>query len=601
MTEFAVETAANDRALAREQFKSITNNLRRNWSRVLVCDLFLFWLLYRYAPSAWAWGWLIAITAVQAARAISSRRLDTASIDPADAMVRLDRWFLAVGIVRAAYVVLPFSVATASVAQHLSTVLLLGLAAGGVTSVGGRLSAYLYWGIPVHAALAAAWMWRLDFEGVVLGLLILWLASTLFQFVRDERRLLTESVQMRNENAELVVSLREARDTALLAVEARTRFFASASHGLRQPLHALSMQVATLGFASTEPKVAQTVLQLERSLGHANALLEGLIDMSRLDAHNFQPQRKHFPFSDIADALQTEFALDADRLGLELVVTPSAIHLHTDPDLLLRVLRNLVGNALRFTETGSVQIRAVDTPLGTAALEVRDTGIGIAPSEQVRVFEEFYQLSNSGRDRSKGLGLGLSIVDRICKLLGHRLTLESTPGVGSVFRIEVPLGSTTPSLGLPISVPPRSWNTLPDVLVVDDELAIVEATLGAFEHLGWTGRGATSSAIALALLAIGWRPTVLLIDMRLGGDNGLDLASEVHRVYGPTATIIVTGESSPAQLVALRDSGLAWVHKPINIATLIEVVFEQLKKVGVNDEEQSGVAISPGGSTAQSS
>ena len=584
-------TIADLAAMDREQFKLISTGVSHNLSRVIVCDVFLLWLLLSHAHNWLGWVWFALITAAQFYRRWQVRHMIAMGIDATTAMRKLDWLFLLVGVLRASFIPLVFVDASAQTAQHLTTIVMLGLAAGGVTSVAGRMRSYLFWSAPVYAALVIAWLSIATVDAVVLALLIAWMASTLLQFVREAYRTLSESIAIRAENVELVATLRVARDTALSAVEARTRFFAAASHDLRQPLHAMSMHVATLGLKA-DGAVAETVAQLERSIGHANTLLEGLIDMSQLDSGTVAPKSRHFRASDLGEALDGEFSEDASRLGLAFNVSMPEVWLTGDPDLLLRMLRNLVGNAIRFTPSGSVSVELIGDAGNSVDIVVRDTGVGIPDSENTRVFEEFYQLGNPGRDRSRGLGLGLSIVKRLGDLLDVPVRMDSNVGVGTAFTLSVPRYRGEQPQPAPRSNRTRGpLSQAVEVLVVDDEQPIVDGTIAAFTEINWGCRGATDASAALALLDNGWRPNVLLVDMRLGATSGLDLLNELESRIGSCVAIVITGESSPAQMSALRASGRAFIHKPVSMPVLVEMILAQLQSRGETDEKESGVVI----------
>ena len=243
-------------------------------------------------------------------------------------------------------------------------------------------------------------------------------------------------------NEDLVQQLRSQVDVAARANQEKTRFLASAAHDLRQPLHALGMFCATLDQRLQDTPERPLVRNMMSAIESLEESFGAMLDISRLDAGVVQPLPQTFPIRDIFRRLYQQFGGDAEARNLALRFRATRRIVRSDPLLLERVLANLVQNALRYTRNGGVLVAARRNP-GGVALEVWDTGPGIADDKKEMIFREFYQIENPERDRSRGLGMGLAIVQRICPLLGHPLELRSTVGKGSVFRVVVPAGDIT--------------------------------------------------------------------------------------------------------------------------------------------------------------
>lgn len=239
--------------------------------------------------------------------------------------------------------------------------------------------------------------------------------------------------------AQATLALREKKEEAEAATRDKTRFLAAATHDLRQPTHALGLLVARLSQLPHDPQARHLILQLEAAVRSTQRLLDALLDLSQLESHRDQVQTSPFALSDLLDALRLNFAPVALEQGLQLRVRPTVHGVRSDPVLLYRILLNLVSNALRHTRSGGVlvacRLRQHD---GVVRIEVWDSGVGIAPEHQADIFKEFFQIGNPERDRHKGLGLGLTIVQRTAHLLGHRLDVCSLPGQGSRFSLELP-------------------------------------------------------------------------------------------------------------------------------------------------------------------
>ena len=256
---------------------------------------------------------------------------------------------------------------------------------------------------------------------------------------------MVERLQSHRDELELrihqaTLNLHDKIEEAQMATQAKTRFLAAASHDLRQPTHALGMFVARLAQLKHNTEARHLIESLERSVQALQDMLDGLLDLSRLETGVVQAQIRAFSLNMIFDQLRADFSLVAVEKGLRLRIKASDVVVLSDPALLQRILLNLLDNALRYTLHGWVLLACRRTADGKQVrIEVRDTGIGIAPEHHADIFNEFYQVNNVARDRSKGMGLGLNIVARATQLLGHRLQMRSRPGQGTCFSLELPL------------------------------------------------------------------------------------------------------------------------------------------------------------------
>jgi two-component system, sensor histidine kinase len=281
------------------------------------------------------------------------------------------------------------------------------------------------------------------------------------------------STRLTLENQDLVRELRVQKEAAELANVAKSKFIATASHYLRQPVHALGLLAGALQGHAMNDDMRRLVGQIGGSVAAMDGLFDSLLDISRLDAGVVETQIEGFPIQPVLERVCRDYLAEAETKGLRLVWNRCSAIVRTDPFLLERILRNLVSNAVRYTDRGSI---VVGCRRGNRLrLEVWDTGRGIPLEQQGQVFREFFQLETPGRDRAKGLGLGLAIVDRLAKLLDCAVTLRSQPGKGSVFMISVALAQSqclgVPSpQGAPMFVMPRGL-----ILVIDDDPVIQSA------------------------------------------------------------------------------------------------------------------------------
>ncbi|MBI3433353.1 MAG: response regulator [Hydrogenophilales bacterium] len=369
---------------------------------------------------------------------------------------------------------------------------------------------------------------------------------------------------------EATADLAAKKDMAERANQAKSRFFAAASHDLRQPLHALSLFVAALKARNQQPESETLIDNIEASTAAMELLFNALLDISRLDAGTIEAHPVHFPLQKMLLDLDHQFSALAAEKQLRLRFRPCDVILYSDPLLIERILANLIANAIRYTDDGGVLV-ACRRRGRMARLSVIDTGRGIPPDQQESVFQEFVQLHNPARDRSKGLGLGLAIVSRLGRLLGHRVDLRSRPGHGSVFSIDVPCGDA--SLIQP-PTPASAPGPLPTdalVLLVDDESAILRGMAELFDN--WqidlvTAHSANEAEHWLA--SIGRVPDVIVSDYRLPDDtDGIEVITRLRQKFGrDIPAILVTGDTAPDTILRISKAGIPLLHKPLRPAKL---------------------------------
>ena len=323
--------------------------------------------------------------------------------------------------------------------QFVVLLVTIGLAFTSTYLAAPWLPAYRAFVYPTFILSAVPFLLAGDVWHFVIGLGTLGCLPLVLRYARRLCRSLRSSIGVRLQNAELVEELRAQKKAAEEANVAKSRFLAVASHDLRQPLHALQLFVQALEDITLPTHAQQLVANVRRSVDSMEELFDALLDISRLDAGNVHARLETIPLAELFDRLSFEYAQVARQKGLGLTVMKTSAYVRSDPTLLARIVRNLVANAVRYTERGCVMIgcRRQGERL---RIEVWDTGPGIAPDKHAEVFQEFAQLGNPERDRRKGLGLGLAIVDRLARLLGHEVRLRSIVGRGSVFSVTVPRG-----------------------------------------------------------------------------------------------------------------------------------------------------------------
>jgi signal transduction histidine kinase len=369
---------------------------------------------------------------------------------------------------------------------------------------------------------------------------------------------------------EATAELRQRKDEAERANVAKSRFLAAASHDLRQPMHALGLFIAELAQQTHAPASRRLVERIAASAEAMENLLDSLLDISKLDAGVLQPSIRTFAVQPILERIAAEQGPVARAKGLRLKARPTGDWIQSDPVLFERILANLVSNAVRYSDRGGVLV-ACRRRGPKLRVEVRDSGVGIAPDAQEIVFQEFVQIDNPERSRDKGLGLGLAIVRRLTDLLGHGLMLRSQPGRGSVFSIDVPLAA--PEADSHASATERQPGDLAGVRVVlvDDDPLALAGMQSLLESWGCAVIAATGSEELNAVLEQAPLPPELVIsDFRLQGTaNGIDIIRTTRARFGPDLpAVLISGDTGADTLRRAQAEGLPLLHKPVRPARL---------------------------------
>ncbi|MFS8039571.1 ATP-binding protein [Xanthobacter sp. AM11] len=370
-------------------------------------------------------------------------------------------------------------------------------------------------------------------------------------------------------NAELA----DAKNLAERASRAKTRFLAQAGHDLLQPLYAARLTLSALDEVQTSDEGHRLTLRVERALFTSESLLKSLLDISQLDAGVVIPQVSTVALGQLLSDLANDFAPIAHLRNLDLRVVPSSVHVSTDPLMLKRILQNLVSNALRYTEKGRVLV-GVRHRHDWIRIEVIDTGSGIPKDQHCAIFDEFHRGKGAASEPEVvGLGLGLSIVQRLIRTLGHRLALESEVGRGSKFSVELP---RTEGLPLPLAQPfedhPSQGRGLSGALVVviDNDSAVREATAELIKR--WDCKAVPIcdlSEMEEVVAQRGRAPDLLLVDYHLDHGSGLDAIAAVHASCGvDVPAIVVTADYSEETEARVAAAGIELLRKPVKPAEL---------------------------------
>jgi len=399
-----------------------------------------------------------------------------------------------------------------------------------------------------------------------------------------ERRVEERTSELMQEIAErraVEAALEIAKNQAEEANRSKDRFLAAASHDLLQPLSAARLMVATLLERAMRPENRGLVENIHVALSGADDLLSDLLDISKLDAGGVTPQVSEVAVGPLLESMATEFGPLAKAAGLGLRVLPCRQVVRTDAHLLRRTLRNLVSNAIRYTGQGRVLLgcrRAGDM----LRFEVWDTGIGIPQDRLTKIFEEFHREGRAARIHARGAGLGLAIVERIARVLGHPVSVRSAVGKGSVFTLSVPLVASPAAL--PVAALPDGEDDLAGVavLAVDNDESVLTGLTALLRQWDCEVLPATDPDQAIAeALRHGFVPDLLIADFHLDeGAIGVDFVRSARRALGSTVpAIIVTADRSAEVRDRVEREGLHLLPKPVKPAKLRALLSHALKKV----------------------
>ena len=588
-----------------ERVRLLESNTRNIVLGTCVCAACVTVLLDGRLDRAWLWGWLAALFGLSGWRlwtVLSSRS------GPVDADVVHRRLRLATvhaSLSGGLWGLLGHVAVSASdpVATLVAAMTLTGLV-GGATAVVSHLPRVYRTYTFLIVAPAAAGLALTDGPAELRGVAAMLVLYLLFSWgaARAIGRAVTQSIELRLRNADLVHGLTDAQELASalqrrtadalenerLAHRAKSRFLAAASHDLSQPLHSLRMRASTLRLQAGDGPLARTADGIEQSAVVLGDLFGAILDLSQLDAGTLEANRRPVRLDALLARLEAELRPVARERGLGFEVDPTDACVDTDPVMLERVLRNLLANALRYTERGTVRLGVGPGPgaRGPSGNRVRlrviDTGPGIPIHQRERAFEEFVQLARPAgdeglehdeRDRGEGIGLGLSIVRRMAGLLDVRLALGDTPGGGTTIELDVPRGVDRRRRADGSAAPRRGAaadeRTL---LVIDDEASVRDAMTLYLEERGCTVIAVGSGAEALEVLdEIGRAPDGIVCDYRLRGDErGTDAIARVRARCGAgVPALLVTGDADVAERPDVRDSGLPLLTKPCDPAELL--------------------------------
>lgn len=553
--------------------------------QILLTAVVVAAIVWRDVPTPWVLGWFAAVIASREWRAAALARMAADRARPIAARLRATvHWNVLIGACNGSAAL--FMARLDPTLDAVLTMILVSWGAGAVSTSATVMPAFLAYAGLLFVPTAAMWLVAGGWLGGGVAALVLMFFGVQTRFARRNLQTFEESFGIRAENQALATSLEFeraqlaiARDQAVRANNDKSRFLAGASHDLRQPLQAMALNVGALRHVAMAPDARAIVEVVDSSLEQLRAMLDALLDVSKLDAGVVVAQPQRVQIDRLLTAVMASFgaAAAARRVALH-TDCPPGLAVRTDPDLLRRMLANLVDNAIKFSPAGGqveVRVRTQD-PLDASdagvELTVQDSGPGIAPENHRLVFEDLVQLqaTGSGTAPAVGHGLGLGIVRRMAELLGVPVELESRLGAGACFRLRLPRAAPVGADGCEGDGTGAPWSLAGRcVLVLEDDPMVRGAYLNALGAMGCRVLSAATLDEALAQVD---EPDAVVLDCRLGGGvSGFDAAGRLRAQRGaqPALPIVmVTADTDPAVVEAARRQALPLLRKPVDDQTL---------------------------------
>jgi len=574
-----------DQAILAEQVRVLYIEGQRLILTGVAAALILVWVLWDHVLHGVLLGWLAVFGVYSVARAGMARAYRHRAANDTDHRLWLRRvqWALAVGGSIWAAACFLFYVPDRIEYQLFLVTMLLGAVVSGLLTLAVYLPAYLTFVTPFVAATAIRYghggdplHWGIALAAVVILFLFI-------NFARFIQNTFVESLRLRMTLAQRNRDLAERNREVELANLAKSRFLAAASHDLRQPLHALNLFAAQLRDQTDPTERARLVARIDAAIDSMNELFNALLDISKLDAGVLVPDISEFPVGHLLSRIETTFAATAREKGLRLRVMQSRAWVRTDAILLERILLNLVSNAIRYTSHGGIIVgcrRRGDS----VRIEVWDSGIGLAEDHHRNIFAEFYQVGAATPGQRAGMGLGLSIVDGLCRLLDHPIDLTSRPGEGSRFAVSVPWASARqPPVESAVTFDTIANPTQDKLIVViDDDALVLDGMRGLLQ--GWGCRVVTAGSDDAALAGLAAHqgyPNLVISDYFLAnGRTGVDVIERLRSAFAaPIPAFLISGDTTTERMRDANACGLPLLHKPVNPMALRSMVNQLLRAV----------------------
>jgi len=562
---------------ATEELRAVADNLLQTVAATAFASSALLYLLRETVGEPLGVIWLGLLNSVGVVRLVTLRRVRSRALDDVrnrTLMHTLSYCALVSGLIWASSV----WVLGAPEQYHLQVVVMfacLAIATGGAfATVASKRTAYSIFIPPV----LAPFVFGITHDGYyyhTVGVMSLVYGAILARMIFILNAQFRRQVDVREQNLALLDELRQRTAEAEAANEAKSRFLIAASHDLRQPMQVIVLRAQSLTDLPLSNEARTAAQRLNDAVGTLHGLFDALLDVSRLDAGAIETVVLPFPLQGLFERLRENYAEVALQGAIEWQVQPTDLWVSSDERQLERILRQLLDNAVRHAIRRSIGLRA-HADGERVTIEVRDTGPGIPREKHADIFKEFVQLDNPQRDRSRGLGLGLAIADRLARLLGHRIELESEPGSGSAFRVIVPRAQ-------PVHALRQAAQTATETPALDGVLvALLDDTVDVLHMMELTLKRWRCETIAAthsdrlieALLQRGRHPGAIICDYRLAEpSNGVEVIEKLRSALGITCrAFLITGDVELQQDERLNRLDITLLQKPVRVDALRNAV-----------------------------
>lgn len=544
------------------------NYLPGMWAYNVICGLIALFT-YHSTQSKNVIYWLIIMTALSVLGTLIMRqRRHSIGLDPRkDARIILA--LMTAHCVTYSYLLFEYIPDASPVLVIALTITTAGMAAGSVAFSSPFLPGFVASCYPSMLALSISLSMREDpeYNWLAIGCLFMLAGLTWFAYIMTKT--VRRSMEIGMQNKSLVKELRSALVQTDEANRAKSVFLASASHDLRQPLHALGLLTETMGGTKLNTQQAEIHEHMMSAVDSTRSMLDSLLNISKLDAGAILSEPKPFFVQPLLSKLEAELAPTADENDLIYRTRETIAAAHSDPFIVELILRNLIANAIRYTSEGGLLVACRRRKPNRLVLEVWDTGIGISESKIGDIFSEFKQLDNPERDSRKGFGLGLAIAQGLAKTIDSKIEVASRAGVGSVFRFEIPVTKAEVIQDIPESQISKADFSGKRVLVIDDDPQILASMLSVLKSWHCECIGGESAADALSNLD-GFKPDILLVDYRLRENKTGREAIDDIRAYTKThiPAIIITGDTGAERIIESQAADALLLHKPASTRQL---------------------------------
>ncbi len=476
-------------------------------------------------------------------------------------------------------------IAENSVIMLCTSLILCGMALAPLATLSIYSPVYIGFSIPLLLPLAIKCFYLGGDVFTTVGIicLIFLCPSLLHSFFVQESYL--RSFRLEFENISLIEILREetlnaelARKEAVANNLAKSKFLAAASHDLRQPLHAMVFFVDALNEYAETPEIKNIVFKIGQTSQALRELLDSLLDISKIEAGILVPEYVHIDLNSLLRDIHSEYLLYAEQKNIFFEILTIEKYIYSDQHMVGRILRNLISNALRYTDSGYVRVTCFETKKGLC-IEVSDSGTGIPEDEKEKIFDEFYQIDNPERDRTKGIGLGLSIVKGLCDLLMLQINLSDSPAGGTCFLVEFPLGNKNKIIKAK-KIEVLNFTVKSNIFIIDDDEDSRDAMNGLIVKWGYNTKVFEGIDDCLSYLkTTNDSPEIILTDYRLRNNiTGVELIEEIYNYCGfHIPAVIITGDTDQKRLKEAERSGHSLLHKPLQPAKLRSILSYLVK------------------------